>query len=1010
MEESTKMIEYEYHWDAKNNCFKTPDKGISFKDLYNSKNKISFTKSSTEYILYNGVYYPFIGQGEIKIIFVDGKEITVYFPRNLLIFDFIKKYSTYQYIVKKEGSQSFVKEEINAEDKYTEIKFISLCVDKEEYNKLNQLILLDDNKRSLSELTAAFNIYYENTIIKDLKPTFKLTKERNEFFEYLQKELKYKNLISFCGPKGIGKTISIIAFFRNYKEKYNYFYCNINKLFKYYSENNMIKAKYLMLKELYNCVELDELNNNLIKFEGIFEKEDHPINLILKIIELFNLNYNIVLILDQYKIKYDVNYEKLQILLDQTSKNKIKVIIISSMNEFDVKESIVKILDGKVKKQKFFLDYIYISSLVLCDPEDINLLNEEERNLLQIYGSTYHIFYEIQKHKKLYNDNSEKNSSFSEYFNNEMKKNFENRINDYFNNENQDKDMASKYEYLINKHESFISINEFILYSTYIPFRFIKFNYKNQNIFKISDIKKEDKLLLNFQSDQYLYYLASMHSNLVLKTQENSSPNSSDSNQHAINLEKLFLNYLWTSKEIEFIDDIKIVGRTKIYNFFKINKETFNFDTLKNGDSILIELSQQNAPLFNVGVLKCIDKTSQKFYLYLFQVTKEKNSNERMSYITLNDNLNYIKIYFSITLGIIIKEIYFAYIFDAEKPDNASIKCCVNNNINYAEFNLRFFKVFRKQKILPYRSRMKIFDYLSDIYKGNINILFTEITKSLNGDLNDSKNFLKKKKKLSTEIDKRLSKTKNKELKNTEKDNKKDNKMNKSKKKGNINTNDNNKKSEIINIEEDDQDEDKSHENNKNNEDKITNEEEVEISNIIEHINSATKYYKKIFEPITKKAYEINSIQIEKIIEDYLLINSKNDIPGISYKIENQREFLIMLREILSENETKNLLKLILKDKNDFILQIKKLETPFIPIAFVPEFKTYVFEKLGDKVYYIDYLNKEWVDINDNKTIPFMNFDLGGIYYAISCIRQNKENEWENILKNINDFQPKKKK
>ena len=53
-------------------------------------------------------------------------------------------------------------------------------------------------------------------------------------------------------------------------------------------------------------------------------------------------------------------------------------------------------------------------------------------------------------------------------------------------------------------------------------------------------------------------------------------------------------------------------------------------------------------------------------------------------------------------------------------------------------------------------------------------------------------------------------------------------------------------------VEEDDQDEDKSHENNKNNEDKITKEEKVEISNIIEHINSTTKYYKKIFEPITK--------------------------------------------------------------------------------------------------------------------------------------------------------------
>ena len=50
------------------------------------------------------------------------------------------------------------------------------------------------------------------------------------------------------------------------------------------------------------------------------------------------------------------------------------------MNELDVKQSIIYNLKEENEKPKgFFLNYIYITSLVLCEDEnDLKLLNEEE--------------------------------------------------------------------------------------------------------------------------------------------------------------------------------------------------------------------------------------------------------------------------------------------------------------------------------------------------------------------------------------------------------------------------------------------------------------------------------------------------------------------------------------------------------------------------------------------------------------------------------------------------------
>ena len=242
-----------------------------------------------------------------------------------------------------------------------------------------------------------FDLYFDYKIISNSEPTFKYTNERVEFFKFLEKEIEQKELIPLCGPEGIGKTISILAFFKEKNINYNYFYCNLKKLFNLFKEQNMQLIKQIMIYELFHCCKLKLLNENLQALEKIFKNPIHPIEIINEILAQLNLR-NIVIILDQYKIKYDQNYFRLQQLINSniSFKRQIKLVIISSMNELDVKESIVENLRFGEKKTGFSLHYIYISSLVSCDENDKNKLNEEERNLLTQYGNNYQIFYEIK--------------------------------------------------------------------------------------------------------------------------------------------------------------------------------------------------------------------------------------------------------------------------------------------------------------------------------------------------------------------------------------------------------------------------------------------------------------------------------------------------------------------------------------------------------------------------------------------------------------------------------------
>jgi len=113
------------------------------------------------------------------------------------------------------------------------------------------------------------------------------------------------------------------------------------------------------------------------------------------------------------------------------------------------------------------------------------------------------------------------------------------------------------------------------------------------------------------------------------------------------------------------IKDVKIAKLSEINSFFSFEENILDLikdlGKLKEGESMLIRLKFQNAPLFDCGL---IAKNKINYSLYLFQVTLRKETKERLTVEILNESIYYLNCFLYTKLKIIINENYFAYIFD----------------------------------------------------------------------------------------------------------------------------------------------------------------------------------------------------------------------------------------------------------------------------------------------------------------------------------------------------------
>ena len=244
--------------------------------------------------------------------------------------------------------------------------FFKKVDEKKEKDKFNQNI-------TWNKLTTNCNYYFKNSKGED-KFYFIYSRERSDLLESLLQS--NKPIECYCGPHGIGKTMTFLVF-KNLKKNVCYF--NLKALFKN-SSNPLIWKKELLLKELADTfsyasdyTKFDKLLNELVSKDNIWDSIYHIFEFMVK--EQIEIKF----IIDQYKEKLDKNYDNIKKIIEIINKNStlLSIIILSSINDKDVRLSLFDLWLKKDKKESFLV-YIYLTSLF-----DMKEIINEDKSLSQ---------------------------------------------------------------------------------------------------------------------------------------------------------------------------------------------------------------------------------------------------------------------------------------------------------------------------------------------------------------------------------------------------------------------------------------------------------------------------------------------------------------------------------------------------------------------------------------------------------------------------------------------------
>ena len=87
----------------------------------------------------------------------------------------------------------------------------------------------------------------------------------------MKNEINNNNFIPICGPESIGKTSTILGYFSLNRDKYEYLYTNLKTLDKY--KGDEIKIQELIVKELFHCLRLEDINSKLELMNSSIDSE-----------------------------------------------------------------------------------------------------------------------------------------------------------------------------------------------------------------------------------------------------------------------------------------------------------------------------------------------------------------------------------------------------------------------------------------------------------------------------------------------------------------------------------------------------------------------------------------------------------------------------------------------------------------------------------------------------------------------------------------------------------------
>ena len=365
--------------------------------------------------------------------------------------------------------------------------------------KLNQ----EENNGLIAPSNISNLFFYYFRISDDLQKKYNYIEndKRKKLYLILAQFLKNltKNLIIIVGPKGIGKTTSLIKF--SFQKEFRIFYFNLES-FEINFEEIKKKELKIQLEKLFGEIKQNDneknIKNEIKKYIEEY-KNNNGLEFIYNIINLFKdftknaIGINFGFIIDQYSPNYKNNsgkYDINMIINLINNSNNIKLILCPTINNSFSKEQMNFIFSKSLETDNQYFDIYYFQEFISKD-EFIKFISTDKNDVFDELGYSPKHFYEL---------NNINLPSYKNYLEDRLN----NNIKEYYlnNNKKEDKIINMNIEILnlldLIKGEKLISSLELRNNISKYPLKYLKITKYKINDEIINDlsnkfIKKNEK-------------------------------------------------------------------------------------------------------------------------------------------------------------------------------------------------------------------------------------------------------------------------------------------------------------------------------------------------------------------------------------------------------------------------------------------------------------------------------------------------------------------------------------
>ena len=529
------------------------------------------------------------------------------------------------------------------------------------------------HKESLEDIVNA------NVISKIFFYYFNISNELQKKYQYIKSEnrIKMNNILEkflYCsnkkiliiaGPKGIGKTASLIYF--SFLPTYRTFYFNLEVFNNNLNDNNIkIKELKIQLTKLFG--QFVTLDKSKIKelIEDYIEKNYNIdcLEFIYNIINLF-LRYSnscgvgsFCFIIDQFSLSFndkkDYNINSI-IELFKKNNNSIKLILCPTLNNIFAKTQINYLFQKSLNKEKNKDFDIYFFQELISKEFILKTILKDETNeyitFIEEFGYLPKYYYD-SKYSNINN--------FKCY----IKKNMKSNLDEYYISENNNKnnEMNKKLLELLDivKGEKLICSSDFKKHIQEFPLKYLKIiKYKiNKNIIAdLSTTNNDDKNNKKKGQDILLDYL-----NFLLTISENNDYDEAINDYFEIEERKIelyFNDYIEKDKS-----SINIYG--DYYQNFIFNNNTYFHDNEETEESIYVYKLEFSTYFFEDIIYEYLYNHIKDEYQFFSNII-DKGANGGFFEILVD-------FYIRSNKSFIVKDIKQAYYISSIVPQNYSIK------------------------------------------------------------------------------------------------------------------------------------------------------------------------------------------------------------------------------------------------------------------------------------------------------------------------------------------------